>query len=103
MIRDAVVHLLGEQPVLADLIEEPLAGDQLLMCTNLRTLDGKRPVFIDDGASRFVFPYRHIRFIEIRPERGAVATPAPATETPEPAPDEELEIDEDFLRRIREA
>ena len=101
--------------MLADLFEAPAPGDVGLRCTNLRTLNGKRPVFVDDMASIFFFPYLHIRFVEIPP--GAVtgsdpsmaldpvlagsanASPPPA---PEPEPEPELEIDEDFLRRIRE-
>ena len=113
MIRNAVIHVLNEQPLLADLFEPPSPGDVGLRCTNLRTLGGKRPVFVDDSASVFFFPYLHIRFVEIPagaitgsdPERAvalpvgaAVASAVPPPEEPEP----ELEIDEDFLRRIRE-
>jgi hypothetical protein len=107
VIRNAVIHLLSEQPVTADLFELPKPGDALLVCTNLRTLDGKRPVFIDQIESTFVFPYLHVRFVEIRPERpGAPAAEAATSEAPrEPgtAADADIEIDEDFLRRIREA
>jgi hypothetical protein len=117
VIRNAVLHILNEQPLVADLFEAPSPGDVGLRCTNLRTLNGKRPVFVDDSASIFFFPYLHIRFVEIPP--GAItgsdagsaielsardssredwaAIPAPPDE-PEP----DLEIDEDFLRRIRE-
>jgi hypothetical protein len=107
VIRNAIIHLLSEQPVVGDVLEDPKPGDQLLVCTNLRTLDGKRPVFIDQMASTFYFPYRHIRFIEVRPERPAeggdekAASAQPAE--PAAAPEADLEIDEDFLRRIREA
>ena len=107
MIRNAVIHLLGEQPVVADLFHEPEPGHVLLVCTNLRTLDGRRPVFIDDGASTFVFPYLHVRFIEIRPERPGdePGEPGAGRAAPSDRADDEgdLEIDEDFLRRIREA
>jgi hypothetical protein len=109
VIRNAVVHLTSEQPVLADLFEMPKAGDALLVCTNLRTLDGKRPVFIDQSASTFVFPYLNIRFIEIRPERSGgrdadeVLGRSDEERPDEPAAEADLEIDEDFLRRIREA
>ena len=110
MIRNAVIHLQGEQPVIADLLEDPKPTDVLLVCTNLRTLDGKRPVFIDQIASTFVFPYLHIRFVEIRPERsgGREADPIIGrSDEPEGGSDAtaeaDLEIDEDFLRRIREA
>ena len=112
MIRNVVIHLNGEQPLLADLYEAPSPGDVGLRCTNLRQMNGKRPVFIDDIGSIFFFPYLHIRFVEIPPERidrrRSVARShrrrpgpgRPAGRAAEPEPD--LEIDEDFLRRIRE-
>jgi hypothetical protein len=113
VIRNAVIHLNGEQPVIADLFEAPGSGDVNLVCTNLRTLAGKRPVFVDDSGGTFVFPYAHIRFIEIRrgqpvsPEVGAatgVAAAAGVATEPGPAGDDgDLEIDEEFLRRVREA
>jgi hypothetical protein len=103
---------MNEQPMLADLFEPPSPGDVGLRCTNLRTLNGKRPVFIDDVASIFFFPYLHIRFVEIPPGAisgsgdtslevvGDAREPVPTVAEPETEP--ELEIDEDFLRRIRE-
>lgn len=126
MIRNAVLHLNNEQPMVADLYGLPDAGDVGLRCTNLRTLDGKRPVFVDDVGSVFFFPYLHIRFVEIPPGalRKAGLPPAgmpdeePSAEAPgtalavlvpagaaaSAANDEaDLQIDEDFLRRIREA
>lgn len=136
MIRDVVLHLANEQPLVADLFSLPGPGDSLLRCTNLRTLAGKRPVFADDQASVFLFPMLHLRFIEVLPrsqagiaalaadgaagrvdgvvaggvgESGVVTEastmpPAPVTDDPDGEdPDIELEIDEDFLRRVREA
>ena len=112
MIRNAVLHLNGEQPVVVDLYEVPQAVDLGVRCTNMRTLDGKRPVFIDDIKAVFFFPYEAVRFVEI-PARSlvgtelqvqidepvAVAVPTPAAEAFD---EDNLEIDEDFLRRIRE-
>src|SRR5262245_21410744 len=98
-----------------------MPGDVGLRCTNLRMMNGKRPVFVDDTASIFFFPYLHIRFVEIPP--GAISGSDPALalateqaddragasgdgagdEAASEAPtDGELEIDEDFLRRVRE-
>lgn len=112
MIRNAVIHMVGDQPLVADLFELPAAGDQGLLCTNLRTLTGKRPVFADHIESVFFFPYSHIRFVEIPPGTqgaadgatgDAAATDRATDVEPEPAePESELELDEDFLRRIRE-
>ena len=98
--------------MLADLFEEPVAVDLGLRCTNLRTMNCKRPIFVEASASVFFFPYLHVRFVEIPPaslagtglevdEPVGVAVGAP--ESREPIQDEpDLEIDEDFLRRIRE-
>ena len=112
MIRNVILHIDKEQPLMADLFEPPSPGDVGLRCTNLRQMNGKRPVFVDDIHAMFFFPYLHIRFVEIpagamsgSDSSGALMidqeyeaqSAAPA---PEPEPD--LEIDEDFLRRIRE-
>lgn len=100
MIR-AILHLLNDQPIVVDLFEMPTPTDVTVICTNMRTVDGKKPVFIDFATSTFVFPMGSVRFVEIPPtdaevERAGQAIAAPS----EP---EDLEIDEDFLRRVREA
>ncbi len=111
MIRNAVLHLMNEQPMLADLFELPSPGDAGLRCTNLRTFNGKRPVFVDDSASTFFFPYLHIRFVEMPAQGtpggeptlgGDAAETAVALRPPASEAEPDLEIDEDFLRRIRE-
>ena len=109
VIRDAVIHLTNEQPLLADLLETPSPGDATLICTNLRTMNGQRPVFIDDVDSVFVFPLVHVRFVEIPPRArgelepagGDAATASGAREAGDEA-EADLEIDQDFLRRVRE-
>jgi hypothetical protein len=107
MIRNAIVHLFNDQPILVDLFALPDAADAGLVCTNLRSVDGRKPVFIERSDSRFIFPYQHIRFVEVVTEDEVAADPdtAPAVTAkaaPIP-PEEDLEIDEDFLRRVREA
>ena len=108
MIRNVVLHLQNEQPLLVDLFETPKSEDQGLVCTNLRMMDGKRPIFIDRIESVFFFPYLHIRFLEIPPSTSGLAEVAAPSEEAAPPPaatpeaDEDLELDEDFLRRIRE-
>jgi hypothetical protein len=129
VIHNAILHLNNEQPLMADLYDLPNGNDVGLRCTNLRMMNGKRPVFVDDIASVFFFPYLHIRFVEIPPAALAaaglpVASPvavgaavggpadggAPVTNgtsgaghAADPDSEADLEIDEDFLRRIREA
>lgn len=110
MIRNAVIHIANEQPLIADLYTMPTPADNSLVCTNVRTMDGKRPIFVDHSNSIFTFPYLHIRFIEVfaaaaeglpgLPENGVADVAAEPADAAEPEPD--LELDEDFLRRIRE-
>jgi hypothetical protein len=116
VIKNAVIHLLNEQPVIADLYQMPQSLDQGLLCTNLRTMDGKRPVFVERSEGVFYFPYIHVRFLEIPPastamagietpasEADAAALEAAAVTAAEAAEaDKDLELDEDFLRRIRD-
>ncbi len=104
-IRNAVIHLMNEQPLLADLFQLPSVTDLGLLCTNLRTLAGKRPVFADNVESTFFFPYHVVRFVEIQPGSSGPDLIAAPQQTVQPAadPSADLDIDEDFLRRVREA
>jgi hypothetical protein len=146
VIRNVCIHVTNEQPLMCDLFALPSASDAGLVCTNVRSMDGKRPVFIDASGSTFFFPYHVVRFLEI-PEQSmaayraaggrlatdAVALPAddamtdaagwpahnggaardaamdqllPVVLGAPPAadddPDVDLEIDEDFLKRVRD-
>jgi hypothetical protein len=98
----AILHLTNDQPLVVDLVEEPTPQDIAIVCTNPRTVDGKKPVFIDYPSSTFVFPMSAIRFVEVlrKGEDGDSLTPMVSEQNAEP---EDLEIDEDFLRRVREA
>ncbi|HEY5628730.1 MAG TPA: hypothetical protein VIR16_04395 [Candidatus Limnocylindrales bacterium] len=128
MIRNVVVHVSNEQPLLTDLFDVPSASDAGLLCTNLRMMDGKRPIFIDRVDNTFFFPYHIIRFLEIpvgaierhtaEADGGAPTTrgsadtlggaelesrlPAVVEAEAEELESDLGEIDEDFLRRIRD-
>ena len=133
VIRNVVIHASSEQPLMADLYDLPSADDAGLLCTNLRMMDGKRPVFIDQIESTFFFPYHVIRFLEIpqaaaagAARRGRRRDPeandeprelaAPEAESLLPIvlgassemsggvddPDIDIEIDEEFLQRVRD-
>ncbi|HSH33531.1 MAG TPA: hypothetical protein VLB31_07915 [Actinomycetota bacterium] len=112
MIHDVVLHINNEQPLRADLFELPEGDTMLLRCTNVRTMNGTRPVYIDDLNSIIFFPMIHLRFIEILPatqgaERlalgpGEERVPVEAGIAKD-SPEEDLQIDEDFLRRVRDA
>ena len=65
MVHDVIVHIANEQPIMADLLVLPLSSDTNLICTNVRTMNGTKPVFVSFQDSTFAFPLIHIRFIEI--------------------------------------
>ena len=102
----AILHLLNDQPLSVELLDEPKASDAAVICTNLRSIDGKKPVFIDYADSTFVFPMASVRFVEVPTgvadaDRARAVAAARAAEGADES--EDLEIDEDFLRRVREA
>ena len=114
MIRDVVLHLMSEQPLLADMDALPSPTDNLIICSNLRLMNGNRPIFVDESASTFVFPMEFVRFIEVppkamagfdrmgRPDPNRAALPAGAEVRAAPVVEVEPEIDEDFLQRVRD-
>jgi hypothetical protein len=65
MIRNVVVHIANEQPILVDIVIDPKPSDVALICSNVRTMGGKKPVFIDKSDSTFVMPLASIRFVEM--------------------------------------
>jgi len=133
MIRNVVLHLHNELPMRADIESLPTAADAGLLCTNLRTMEGRKPLSTEFLDSVFLIPYHVIRFIEIprasidSAGRGptsvapalipagasdgsgsapSIVTPPPASTEPTSTEDEELERlepDADLLKRIREA
>jgi hypothetical protein len=109
VIRNVVIHMNSEQPLLADLRALPIATDACLVCTNLRYLSGKKPTFVDHVDSWFLIPLGIVRFVEvpqksIEDSEGFLAL-SPG-ELPEDLPEhnERIDVDgeEDLLRRMRE-
>jgi hypothetical protein len=138
MISNVILKLNGEMPMKADIESLPTAADAGLLCTNLRTLEGRKPISTEYLDSVFLLPYNVIRFIEVPreeiagagantgpgmprkpaqlpadaeavPEHASVVVTPPPTAAREPEPPveeaalEDLEPDEELLRRIREA
>jgi hypothetical protein len=107
VIRNVVIHQTGQLPLVADLKALPTGGDVNLVCTNVRTADGKRPTFIDDRDNWFVIPLVTVRFLEVprasMTESGEIeAEPEMPVEEEQPVVDEvPTEPDPDLLARIR--
>lgn len=131
MIWNVILHLIGELPMRADIESLPTAADAGLLCTNLRTLEGRKPVSTEYLNSVFLIPYDVIRFIEITrqaihelgldadlpsapaalpaeagsvdQDHGVLVTPPPRPASSDGSDLEDLEPDAELLRRIREA
>lgn len=109
MLTGVIIHLANDLPIMVDLEELPAGGDRSIRCTNVRTLDGKRPPFVHDRRSTFILPLGVLRLIEVPNQTGAVGhvgeqealleTRAPAEPVLDPADDE---AEEDLLARIRQ-
>jgi hypothetical protein len=62
-----IVHVQGGDAVLGEIeaIPEPTAN--YIIVTNVRTRDGKPVVYIDREATRVLFPWHRISFLETLP------------------------------------
>ena len=108
VISGVIIHLENELPIKADLEEMPGPRDQLIRCTNVRTVDGKRPQFVHEQGSTFIFPIGIIRLIEAPATSLSTAVALQDDDDIDDQPDGPLSLDafddaeEDFLARIRE-
>jgi hypothetical protein len=105
VIRDVHIHLVGDQPLVADLEALPGPDEHSFRCTNLRRPDGKRPTFVENISSTFIIPLSAVRLLELPGEK-QVPLVELAEEEQEPFPpvenDEDEEPDADLLARIRD-
>ena len=96
----------NEQPLMADLRALPTAADACLMCTNLRSMGGKKPSFTDALDSWFLIPLGVVRFVEV-PQASIddmagddrLALPPGPVPIPEPM---DFDSGNELLRRMRE-
>jgi hypothetical protein len=109
VINGIIIHLHNDMPVLVDMEELPEPGDRLLRCTNVRQMDGKRPAFVHQKNSTFIFPLAVIRLIEVpqMSEGSAVAMqddyePRTSAQTAAALDEADEEAEEDLLARIRQ-
>ena len=75
MAKTVVLHIMGEDPVLADMDQEPQPGDAYVKVSNLRKRDGKDVTYLTPGVQSVIYPWHRITFLEImvsEEERGSV-------------------------------
>lgn len=67
MAKTIILHIMNEDPVLAELDQEPLPSDAFVKVTNLRKKDGKEVPYLAAGVQAVIFPWHRITFIELMP------------------------------------
>lgn len=75
MARTVIVHIVGEDPVIAEMDQEPQPSDNFIHVTNIRKRDGKEVHYLSPGVQSVIFPWSRITFLEImvdEEERGKV-------------------------------
>jgi hypothetical protein len=75
MARTVIVHIVGEDPVIAEIDQEPQPSDNFIHITNIRKRDGKEVHYLSPGVQSVMFPWSRITFLEImvdEEERGKV-------------------------------
>ena len=64
MGKSVIIHLMGEDPMVAEIEQMPVAGDTFVTLTNARRRDGKSIPNHTQGAQAFLYPMHRITFIE---------------------------------------
>ena len=60
-----IIHVAGEEPILAEIEELPKPTDQFLEFSNPRRRDGKSIAYVTTGAKSFIYPWARLSFVEI--------------------------------------
>ncbi|MEJ2487425.1 MAG: hypothetical protein P8Y68_17005 [Anaerolineales bacterium] len=63
-----ILHISGEEPIIGEIDEMPLASDNILIVKNPRKRDGKELSYITaDEISSIIWPWDKVNFLEILP------------------------------------
>jgi hypothetical protein len=73
MAMSVVVHIVGEDAILADMDELPQLQSSYVVLRNVRKKDGKPLAYVTEGATAFLYSWTRITFIETMGEVGAIA------------------------------
>lgn len=65
MAKTVILHILNEDPILADMEDLPDPNATYFACTNIRKRDGKPVSYITPGAKTILFPWMRVNFIEV--------------------------------------
>lgn len=60
-----ILHVMNEEPVVGEVDDLPLPGDNLIAIRNPRRLDGKDLPYLADNVTTVYWPVLRLNFIEI--------------------------------------
>lgn len=60
-----ILHVMNEEPVVGEVDDLPLPGDNLIAVRNPRRLDGKDLPYLADNVTTVYWPVLRLNFIEI--------------------------------------
>jgi hypothetical protein len=69
MATTVIVHVMGEDPFVAEMEELPQPGDQSLTLLNPRRRDNKPLVYLERDTLSMILPMHRVNFIEITPSQ----------------------------------
>lgn len=67
MAITVIIHIMNADAIMAEIEEIPDSTSNFLICTNARARDGKNLVYIERDATRVIFPWHRISFVETLP------------------------------------
>lgn len=65
MAKVVIIHIVGEDPILAEMEDLPNPADQFIEFSNPRRRDGKSIAYVTMGAKSFMFPWHRLSFVEV--------------------------------------
>ena len=71
MAFEVILHLMNEDPILAEMEGLPDPTHHSITVLNPRRRDGRSLHYVTEGATSFIFPLSRVSFIEIMEEEEA--------------------------------
>ncbi|MBM3143613.1 MAG: hypothetical protein FJ010_01330 [Chloroflexi bacterium] len=67
MALEIILHVMNQDPIIAEIEELPQPDDLMIKVTNPRYRDGRELHFLDHGVNTVIWPVNQLTFIEILP------------------------------------
>ncbi|MGB5934031.1 MAG: hypothetical protein WBH57_13320 [Anaerolineae bacterium] len=68
MAHTVIVHLMNEDPLLAETERLPEPGDVSMALSSPRRRDGRRPHYLSQDITQIILPMHRVSFIEVIPD-----------------------------------